>query len=55
MSLIRLLPLRIASWSALAAVLLAASLVAPVTLPSDGVSALDGNETRGGGGIRHSH
>ena len=31
-------------------VLLAASLVAPVALPSDGVSALGGEQSEGGGG-----
>ncbi len=34
----------------LVAVLLAASLAAPMALPLEGVSALGGNEFRGGGG-----
>ncbi len=39
----------------LVAVLLAASLAAPMALPLEGVSALGGNEFRGGGGGgRHS-
>ncbi len=50
MSLIGLLSIRIASRSALAGVLLAASLVAPVALSSEDVSALGGDEVEGGGG-----
>ncbi len=50
MPLVGLLSMRIASRSALAGVLLAASLVAPVALSSEDVSALGGSEVEGGGG-----